>query len=165
MLVTVSQVGLDLQNLNALSFVNTFIAKGASHEHPKVRHSAADALDQLSRDLRPKYQEAYFDSMFPIIANALGDPVGRVASRWLGCLADFLEDCGGHEKVEPHMDHLMHHIAHHIQHGATPAKHDALQALSVMGSLPGCFDQESLKKPMEIIRMLFLTFHENPAFS
>ena len=70
-----------------------------------------------------------------------------------------------HEKVEPHMDHLMHHVAHHIQHGATSAKHEALQALSVMGSLHGCFDQESLKKPMEIFRMLFLTFHENPAFS
>lgn len=63
---------------------------GFSDAHPKVRFAAVQALGQYSDDLKPGFQEKYFNDLIKIIINGFGDSVERVASHWMACMTNFL---------------------------------------------------------------------------
>lgn len=86
-----SQLSEDL-NLDKLENVLKILNMGFVDEHPKVRFAAVQLLGQFSDDLKPDFQNKYFNQLMPIIINGFKDNVERVASHWLACMTNFIED-------------------------------------------------------------------------
>ena len=57
----ISQISENIKNVKELQPFVSLIQKGAKNEHPKIRFAAAHALGQLADDLKPEFQEEYFE--------------------------------------------------------------------------------------------------------
>jgi importin-5 len=58
-----------------------------------VRYAALHLLGQFSDDLKPEFQELYYDSFIKFTTKLLVDPVPRVVAHTFACATNFFEDC------------------------------------------------------------------------
>ena len=102
----VSQISEDI-SINKLQNFIGIIINSSANEHPKVRFATAHCIGQLADDLKPSFQEKYFDDLFPIITEGLNDSVERCASHWFACLTNFFEDFIDEGKIAPHLPFIL----------------------------------------------------------
>lgn len=67
--------------------------KSCQNSHPKVRYSAFHLIGQCSEDMRPTYQENFFNETFPILCEGFKDEVDRCLSHAIAAMTNFLEGC------------------------------------------------------------------------
>ena len=162
-----SQLSENIADLHNLEVVNSLIEKGSVHEHPKVRFAAAHALGQISDDLKPHYQQMYFDLMFPTILLGIDDPVERVATHWYGCLSNFIYEFKELNKVEAYVQahDLIQRVEKRVHCGCSHVKEVAINALSSAWSIPHYFDASTVEQAMHLLGGVLSTYDVNGPYN
>jgi len=60
--------------------------------HPRVRYTALHALGQMANDQSPHFQEAWHETLMPVLMTMMDDRVDRVASMAMSAFVSFGED-------------------------------------------------------------------------
>merc|ERR1711920_296692 len=60
--------------------------------HPRVRYMALHALSQLANDHAPDFQDAWHQSLMPVLVRKTDDPVDRCAAMALTAFVNFAEE-------------------------------------------------------------------------
>jgi len=66
----------------------------ADHPHPRVRYAALHAIGQLANDQAPQFQEAWHQTVMPLLLKKMDDPVDRVAAMAMSAFVSFGEELG-----------------------------------------------------------------------
>merc|ERR1719188_208350 len=62
------------------------------HPHPRVRYTALHALGQLANDQAPQFQDAWHQTVMPVLLQKMDDPIDRVASMAMSAFVSFGEE-------------------------------------------------------------------------
>mmetsp|Transcript_15620 Transcript_15620/g.35076 ORF Transcript_15620/g.35076 Transcript_15620/m.35076 type:complete len:1122 (+) Transcript_15620:106-3471(+) len=62
------------------------------HQHPRVRYTALHALGQLANDQAPHFQEAWHQTVMPILLKKMDDEIDRVAAMAMSAFVSFGEE-------------------------------------------------------------------------
>lgn len=71
-----------------------------ANPNPKIRYACFHLLGLYSDEMKPDFQEMYYDVIIPEIIKAFDDPVQRVVSHAFGCLTNFIENIEDAQKIE-----------------------------------------------------------------
>ena len=96
-----------------LDKVLNFILPLANDQHERVRWACSTAIGVMSADFTPILQAEFSHIIFPVLDNALDDPVARNRSQAAGVLVNFCPDCDG-VLLEPFAHSILTKIARNI---------------------------------------------------
>lgn len=94
----------------------------------------------------------------PMIMKGFDDSVERVASHWMACMTNFIEDYTNTPEIIPFVNPLIAKICYFIENGSSSSKENAIAALASLVTVPTLFDSSSISKPFEICHSVFQTF-------
>lgn len=88
-----------------------------ANNHPKIRYASIHLIGQYSDDLKPHFQERYYDVAVPLMINLLQDPIPRVVSHVFACITNFFEDFEEVWKVETCLGQILPMVLHYLKNG------------------------------------------------
>lgn len=100
--MALSQIGEYIEEASNIESIVEMILKFFAHENAMLRYAACHAIGQISDDMKPKYQELYGQSTYPLLVHLLKDPVPRVVSHSAAALTNFLEGLT-FQQAQPHL--------------------------------------------------------------
>lgn len=88
-----------------------------SHEQSRVRYASLQLISQYAIDLRPLFQENYFDQVVPPLFNILRDPMQRVVAVGFDCLNNFFDDFKDFWRTEGCVNQLLPVLVDYLKFG------------------------------------------------
>ena len=68
------------------------VVKHITHEHPKVRHIAAECIGQFCMEFTPAYEEKYSDQIIESSVKLMADSIPKLRKAGLSIMSSFAED-------------------------------------------------------------------------
>jgi hypothetical protein len=115
-LMALAQVVEHIEEEGFIDLCVRFIVQHLSHQHPRVRHAAFNAVRQIAEDHEPYIQQNHHGAILPAIATALDDTNIRVATSAAAAFVSFGEELDK-EVLFPHVDLLMVRFVGHLELG------------------------------------------------
>lgn len=104
-----------------------------------LRFASLHLIGQYSDDIKPAFQERYFDEVVPQMVKMINDPVPRIISHSLYALANFLHKYEDAWRMEGFIDEIVTAAVHQLKNANKLVKESFLSMLSSIAGTPNIF--------------------------
>jgi hypothetical protein len=132
--------------------------------HPKIRYASFHLIGQYSDEMKPDFQEKYFDAIVPTMIKLLQDPVPRVVAHDLACLTNFFDQINEVWKIEGIIGQVLPLVFYLLKNSNTWTKENCISTLSALATTKDAFGP-NLTQVLEIANELIVTYTGNPLYT
>jgi len=124
----------DTQHMNDMAEI---LARHADHAHPRVRFITLHALGQIANDQSPHFQEAWHQTVMPLLLRKMDDPADRVAAMAMSAFVSFgeeLDDSLMHGYSQGFMEKLVQRLGTSSHRGV---REESITSIAIVAGVIG----------------------------